>query len=163
MSSAPQHATRVTRWALRPVEEVYDAISDPETYPSWLVGCQAIRSIDAEWPQPGAHFHHRVGLVGPVAVNDSTEALEVEWPNHLALEVRFRPAGRGRVDFWLRGDPAPDGSTRTRIDMDEAPIGLLAPSAPLVSPLIESRNRASLNSFVAYLNEHPTRHGRPRP
>lgn len=158
MSTSPAHATRVTRWALRPIDEVFDAISDPETYPMWLVGCRAIRSIDHHWPAPGAHFHHRVGIVGPLSVNDSTEALEVERPAHLALEVRFRPAGRGRVDFWLSDDPVPDGSTRTRIDMDEAPIGLLAPTAPMVSPLIESRNRTSLNSFVAYLNEHPTRH-----
>lgn len=162
MSDRPAHATRVTRWALRSIEEVYDAISDPTTYPTWLVGCRAIRSIDGNWPEPGAHFHHRVGLFGPLAINDSAEALEVEAGEHLALEVRFRPAGRGRVDFWLSSDPAPDGSVRTRIDMDEAPIGLLAPAAPLLSPLIKSRNRTSLNSFVAYLNEHPTRHG-PHP
>ena len=124
-----------------------------------MVGCRAIRSIDDGWPHPGAHFHHRVGIVGPLAVNDSTEALEVEPPGHLALEVRFRPAGRGRVDFWLSSDPASDGSVRTRIDMDEAPIGLLAPAAPALAPLTGSRNRVSLNSFVAYLNEHPTKHG----
>lgn len=162
MPTVPAHATRVTRWALRPIDEVFDALSDPETYPIWLVGCRAIRSIDDAWPDPGAHFHHRVGIVGPLAVNDSTEVLEVDRPAHLALEVRFRPAGRGRVDFWLTSDPAPDGANRTRIDMDEAPIGLLTPAAPALAPLTESRNRASLNSFVAYLNEHPTRHGRHR-
>lgn len=141
MSTPPPHATRVTRWALRPVEAVYDTIADPETYPVWLVGCRAIRSVDADWLREGAHFHHRVGLVGPVAVNDSSKAVEVERPSHLALEVRFRPAGRGRVDFWLSNDPSPDGSVRTRIDMDEAPIGPLSPLAPVLSPLIEGRNQ----------------------
>lgn len=159
MSTAPPNATRVTRWALRSIDDVFDAISDPETYPTWLVGCRAIRSVDDDWPGEGARFHHRVGLVGPFAVNDSSEVLEVDRPGHLALEVRFRPAGRGRVDFRLTSDPAPDGTARTRIDMDEATIGLLAPASPLLGPLIEGRNRASLNSFVAYLNEHPTRHG----
>lgn len=154
--SAP-HATRVTRWVLRPIDDVYDAIANPATYPSWLVGCRAIRSIDDHWPAEGAHFHHRVGLVGPLAVNDSTESLEATRPSHLALEVRFRPAGRGRVDFWLTNDPGPDGSVRTRIDMDEAPIGLLSAAAPALGPLIKGRNEASLNSFVAYLNEHPVR------
>ncbi len=144
---------------LRPIDEVFDALSDPETYPTWLVGCRAIRSVDDDWPSEGAHFHHRVGLVGPLTVNDSSEILEIDRPGHLALEVRFRPAGRGRVDFWLASDPAPDGSVRTRIDMDEAPIGLIAPTAPLLGPLTVGRNRASLNSFVAYLNEHPSRHG----
>ncbi|CAN5215980.1 hypothetical protein BH20ACT3_BH20ACT3_07750 [soil metagenome] len=162
MSSPPPHATRVTRWVLRPIDEVFDAISDPETYPTWLVGCRTIRSIDDHWPASGAQFHHRVGLVGPLAVNDSCEALEVEPPTHLALEVRVRPAGRGRVDFWLSSDPAPDGNVRTKIDMDEAPIGLIAPAAPVLSPLIQTRNRTSLNSLVAYLNEHPARHGRSR-
>jgi uncharacterized protein YndB with AHSA1/START domain len=158
MPTPAPHATRVTRWALRPIDEVFNAISDPSTFPTWLVGCRAIRSIDDSWPAVGAHFHHRVGLVGPVAINDSSESLELERPTHLALEVRFRPAGRGRVDFWLSNDPAANGTPRTRIDMDEAPIGPLAPTAPALAPLISGRNRTSLNSFVAYLNEHPTRH-----
>lgn len=152
--SAPR-ATRVTRWVLRPIEDVYDAIADPDTFPSWLVGCRAIRSTDDDWPTTGAHFHHRVGLVGPFAVNDSTESLAADRPSHLALEVRIRPLGRGRVDFWLTNDPGPDGTVRTRIDMDEAPIGALAAAAPALAPLTSSRNRASLNSLVAYLNEHP--------
>ena len=159
MTTPPPHAARVSRWVLRPIDEVFDALSDPETYPTWLVGCRAIRSVDDDWPSEGARFHHRVGLVGPLTVNDSSVILEIDRPGHLALEVRFRPAGRGRVDFWLASDPAPDGSVRTRIDMDEAPIGLIAPTAPLLGPLTKGRNRASLNSFVAYLNEHPSRHG----
>ena len=75
---------------------------------------------------------------------------------HLALEVRFRPIGRGRVDFWLTNDPDPEGLVRTRIDMDEVPIGLLSTAAPALAPLIEGRNQSSLNSLVAYLNESPT-------
>lgn len=161
MTAPAPHATRVTAWVLRPVEEVYDTLADPATYPTWLVGCRAIRSIDEHWPRQGTHFHHRVGLVGPLAVDDSTEALEAHRPVHLGLEVRFRPAGRGRVDFWLSSDPATSGGARTRIDMDEAPIGVLAPTAPALSKLIEGRNRTSLNSFIAYLNAHPGRHGGP--
>ena len=156
--TAPQ-PTRVTRWALRPIEQVYDVLSDPGTYPTWLVGCRAIRSIDDEWPAAGARFHHRVGLVGPLAVNDSTEALDAARPSHLALEVRFRPIGRGRVDFWLTNDPDPEGLVRTRIDMDEVPIGLLSAAAPALAPVIKGRNQSSLNSLVAFLNEDPTPRG----
>ncbi|MCB1026769.1 MAG: SRPBCC family protein, partial [Microthrixaceae bacterium] len=72
------NATRVTRWALRPIEEVFDTISDPGTYPRWLVGCRTIRSIDDHWPSEGSRFHHRVGLIGPLTVPDSSEVLEVE-------------------------------------------------------------------------------------
>ena len=153
------HATRVTRWVLRPIDEVFDALSDPETYPRWLVGCRTIRSIDDHWPSEGSRFHHRVGLIGPLTVPDSSEVLEVERPSHLALEVRFRPLGRGRVDFRLSADPTVDGQSRTRIDMDEAPIGPLAPTAPALAPLISGRNQASLNSLVAYLNEPDVAHG----
>lgn len=51
-------------------------------------------------------------------------------------------------------------TARTGIDMDEAPVGLLTTAAPALSPLIEGRNRASVNRLVAYLIEHPSRHGR---
>src|SRR3954468_7397574 len=101
MAHTDAPAPRVTRWALRPIGEVFDALADPHTYPSWLVGCREIRKVDDGWPAPGSRFHHRVGLVGPLTVNDDTESLEIESPRHLALEVRFRPLGRGRVAFPL--------------------------------------------------------------
>jgi hypothetical protein len=142
----------VTRHVLCLIQDVYDALIDPRTYPTWLVGCRDIRSIDDDWPRPGSKFHHRVGLVGPVTINDDTKAIEAERPHHIALEVRFRPFGRGRVDFWLT-EHGPANARRTRIDMDEAPIGLIAPSAPVAAPLIAGRNRASLNAFVAFMND----------
>lgn len=152
--------TRVSRWVLRSVDEVYSVIADPESYPTWLVGCQGIRSIDDGWPRPGSRFHHRVGLVDFLTVHDSSKVIEMNAPQHLALEVRIPPAGRGRVDFHLSSDPASDGSARTRIDMDEAPVGLLGPAALALAPLLVLRNRASLNALVAHLNKYPDRHGR---
>ena len=47
-----------------PVETVFAVLTDPTTYPSWLIGAADIRSIDRSWPAPGSRFHHRVG-VGP--------------------------------------------------------------------------------------------------
>jgi len=159
----PAGATRTTAAALLTPEAVYAALIDPRTYPEWLVGCRTIRAVDDGWPAPGTRFHHRVGLVGPVTVDDNSEVLAAEPPRHLALEVRFRPFGRGRVDFWLTTEQATPAETgivpkprivpKTRIVMDEAPIGVIAPSAPLVAPLIAARNRTSLNALVAFLNE----------
>ena len=68
----------VTRYAAAPIERVFEVVSDPRTYPDWLVGAQEIRSVDEDWPQPGSRFHHRVGLVGPLTIPDSTSSVEVE-------------------------------------------------------------------------------------
>ena len=138
----------VTRYVIAPVEKVFDVISDPRTYPEWLVGAREIRSVDENWPVPGSRFHHRVGLAGPVSISDHSESLEVERPTHLALKVLARPLGRGRVDFRL----TPVGD-RTRIDMCEEVIGTAKVLSPLLDPSIKARNRVSLNALVAWLNE----------
>ncbi|MCU1452594.1 MAG: hypothetical protein JWN46_740 [Acidimicrobiales bacterium] len=143
----------VTRYASGSIDDVFAVIADPTTYPEWLVGARAIRAIDEGWPRPGTKFHHRVGLVGPITVDDHTESLEVDPPRHLALEARFRPFGRARVEFSLREMTPANGCTRTRIDMTELLVGPFAVANPVAMPAIAARNRASLNALVAYLNE----------
>ncbi len=152
----------VTRHALVARDVAFDALVDPRTYPRWLVGARDIRAIDDDWPETGSRFHHRVGLVGPLTVADFTRCLEIERPSRLVLEVRVRPFGRGRVTFSLSEAGERGGNPVTRVTMDEAPIGLLAAATPALDPLIESRNRASLNALVAYLNgpEAPVPGGR---
>lgn len=128
----------------KPRAEVFGALTTPETYPHWLVGARDIRAVDDGWPAVGTRFHHRVGLVGPLKVADSTKVLEVEEDRLLSLEVRARPFGRGRATFRLSdGDEA--GSTV--VELDEVPIGLLAPTAPLVAPLTLARNKRSLQQL----------------
>jgi uncharacterized protein YndB with AHSA1/START domain len=127
-----------------PPAGVFASLTEPRTYPSWLVGCKEIRAVDDGWPQPGARFHHRVGLIGPVSVADSTKVLEVESPSRLVLEVRARPLGRGQVTFTLRPD-----ATGTELTLEEHPIGALAPLRPLLDPLTAARNAASLDNLAA--------------
>jgi uncharacterized protein YndB with AHSA1/START domain len=141
----------VTRYAAVPLERVYEVVSDPTTFPEWLVGAREIRSVDDDWPKVGSRFHHRVGLVGPLTVADSSEVLAVDPPTLLVLEVRARPFGRARAEFRL----ADAGGDRTRITLSETPIGALSPLAPVLERTIEPRNRASLNALVALLNEPP--------
>jgi uncharacterized protein YndB with AHSA1/START domain len=143
----------VTRYAVAPLERVFDVISDPTTYPEWLVGAREIREVDDDWPAPGSLFHHRVGLFGPLTVADTTKVLEIDPPVHLSLEVRARPFGRGRADFRLARITGVDGTERTRIILEETPIGAIAPLAPLFEKPIEARNQASLNALVARLSE----------
>ena len=142
----------VSRYARASRADVFATLVRAETYPEWLVGCRSIDSIDESWPQVGACFHHRYGLIGPIAIPDTTEVLEIDDGRMLALEVRARPLGRGRATFVLNEEPAVDGCPVTRITLDETPLGTLATLSPLLDPLVQGRNIASLNALVAYLN-----------
>ena len=138
----------VRRHLPHPPETVFTALTTPETYPFWLVGCQAIRGVDPGWPAVGTAFHHRVGVIGAVTVADSTKVLELEAPHRLVLEVRARPLGRGRVSF----DLAPDGETATTLVLDEVPIGGLGPLRPVIDPVTDRRNQRSLTRLCEYLD-----------
>jgi uncharacterized protein YndB with AHSA1/START domain len=125
------------------VERVFDALCDPRTYPQWLIGAKEIRAIDDGWPEPGSRFHHRVGIVGPLTVEDNTKVLELEPPRLLVLEVRARPFGRGQVRFEVH--PTAQGS---EVVVEEHPIGALRPLSRILDPLIAGRNAASLTKFA---------------
>jgi uncharacterized protein YndB with AHSA1/START domain len=133
-----------------PIDQVFAALVDPETYPHWLVGARDIRAVDDGWPAPGTAFHHRVGLVGPLTVADLTKVIDIDEPRRLGLEVRARPFGRGRATFTLHDERA-TGVTATVVEIDEAPIGLLAATTPLVDPLTALRNRRSLRQLADFL------------
>src|SRR4051794_38259214 len=121
------------RMSLRP-EDVYAALADPNSYPEWLVGAKQIRGVDAGWPTPGTQFHHRVGLIGPLTIADSTRSLDVEPGRRLVLEAKARPGGRAKVEFEI----TPDGDGTTLV-MTETPLGLLKPAQPLIDPLTVAR------------------------
>ncbi len=143
---------RVTRHVRASRDAVFDVLVRPETYPAWLAGCQEIRSVDASWPDQGSQFHHRVGLIGPITIPDSTAVLEIEPGRRLVLEVRARPLIRARAAFSLDDEPEEDGQPVTRITLDEVPVGPFAPLTPVLDPVIAGRNIVSLNALVAYLN-----------
>jgi uncharacterized protein YndB with AHSA1/START domain len=123
-----------------PPDAVFAALSDPTTYPRWVVGAQRIRAVEGPWPQPGSAFHHVVG-VWPLRLRDSTEVVEVTPGTRLLLEARARPAGRAEVELELR--PVADG---TEVVMREAPLtgpAVLVPR-PLLDPVTRRRNERSL-------------------
>ena len=130
--------------------QVFDALTDPETYPHWLVGARDIRAVDADWPAVGSAFHHRVGLVGPLKVADLSKVLAIDEPCRLELEVRARPLGRGRVTFALTDRGSPDEPS-TLVGFDEVPIGAISPLKPLLDPLTAHRNRRSLAQLEDFL------------
>lgn len=142
----------VHRTIPQPPATVFAALADPETYPHWLVGARDIRNVEENWPEPGSRFHHRVGLVGPLKVADSTEVLAIDAPRTLSLEVRARPFGRGRATFHLREAVADGGEPATSLEIDEVPLGPLAVLSPVLAPLTAARNRRSLDHLADYLN-----------
>jgi uncharacterized protein YndB with AHSA1/START domain len=124
-----------------PPATVFAVLADPEAYPAWVVGAQRVRGVEGRWPQPGAAFHHAVG-VWPLRLRDSTSVVESVPDRRLVLEARARPMGRARVELELR-----DLGGATEVSMREAPVSgpaRLVPR-PLLDPAIRRRNRTSLD------------------
>ena len=147
--------TTVTHTFDRSILTVFDAVADPRTYPEWLVGAKEMRSVDPTWPAPGSSFHHRVGLAGPLTVDDSSTCREVRAPNLLVLEVRARPFGRAQVTFRLHETVG----GATEVAFSEEPIGPARVLAPVAAVLAKHRNARSLEHLEDYL--HRTTGSRP--
>lgn len=121
----------------------------PETYPIWLVGADAIRSVDPGWPAPGTRFHHTVG-VWPFHVRDHTESMAVDPPRTFVLSVRATPFVRGEVTFTVHGD-----ADQSILTIEERGLyGRANPvMRPLTDPLIHVRNQASLRRLAHLIDE----------
>ena len=121
-------------------EQVFDVLDDAGAYPKWVVGARRVRRVDPNWPAVGSQFHHAVGTAAG-EIHDSSKVLERDRPQHLALEVRFRPIGVARVD--LEVEPAESGSVVT---ITEHPLsGPFAWLPKVVSePLLSVRNALAL-------------------
>lgn len=133
--------------------QVFDVLSDPTTYPEWLVGAQAIRSVDEGWPAVGTRFHHRIGIGGPLTVPGSTSVRRIDRPRLLELAAGLGPFGEARVRFRL--DHAGD---RTRLVIEEEPRRGAARFAwsvlrPAVVAGLWGRNALSLASLRALVEE----------
>ncbi|MGI8664062.1 MAG: SRPBCC family protein [Acidimicrobiales bacterium] len=122
-----------------PPADVYQVISDPNTYPDWLVGNTDVRKVDSEFPAPGASFDHSVGIAGPVSIDDSTEAVGAERNQRVSLIVHVS-LFHARVDLELA--PRADGGTD--ISFAERPSGFFGYLTPALRPLLHGRNRESL-------------------
>lgn len=132
-----------------PVEDVYAALTDPTTYPDWLVGAQEIRGVDDEFPKAGSEFRHSVGPSEGLTMDDTTESLGVAVNRHVALAVNAGPI-HGRVDFDL--EPVADDATATHVTFSERPTGFLAIFTPFLRPHLATRNLESLRRLRKHLS-----------
>lgn len=128
-------------------EQVWDVISDPTTYPDWLVGAQRIRGVDPSFPNPGSGFRHSVGATKGTTIDDSTEATAAEAPYLLGLEVH---AGPFRADVQLLVLPGPKG---TEIRFSERPKGTWVALTPVLRPAFHARNAESLRRLEKLLEQ----------
>lgn len=134
-------------------EAVFAVLTDPTTYPKWLVGAQRIDHVQEHWPEPGSKFFHRVG-VGPAVVVGSTTVRTHEPPHRLDLAAGMGPLGEATV--WFRVEPCDGGCV---VSIEEVPRRGLARVAwrigrPLVIASLWGRNSLSLQS-LAELVESP--------
>lgn len=124
-----------------PAGAVFAVLVAPETYPRWLVGAEAIRSVDDDWPAVGSRFHHRVG-VGPLTIADNSEVIEIRPGRLLALHVRARPF----VSAVARFEVMAVGGSQCVVTLEEEPslrtLGALV--RPVMDPLVHVRNHRSL-------------------
>lgn len=123
-----------------PPAEVFAVLVDPEAYIRWVVGARRLRGVDPHWPEPGARFHHEIGI-WPLLVRDWTEMVERVPHSRVVLEARAGLLGTARVTILIAGRAG--GSHVTVV---EEPLrGVLrAVPRPLFDPLVALRNRLSL-------------------
>ncbi|MET0728720.1 MAG: SRPBCC family protein [Acidimicrobiales bacterium] len=131
-----------------PLDDVWEALIDVRTYPTWLIGARKIRRVEEGWPAPGTAFHHEVGIGGPVKIADRTRCLEIVPRQRLVLDVRALPVLHGQVTFELHED-----GSETVVDMEEHPIGVYRVLAPVLAPLTKARNAASLEALEDRVRE----------
>jgi uncharacterized protein YndB with AHSA1/START domain len=119
---------------------VFEVLSDASLYADWVVGAQAVRGADEEWPAPAAALEHSSG-VGPLTIDDTTEVLESDPPRRLVLRANLGPVGSVRVE--LRLEQVGDG---TRVIMEEEPFDGAGAALhnPLSDVVLRGRNALSL-------------------
>ena len=137
-------------------DAVYRTIADPRTYPDWLVGARAIRSVDDEWPEEGSAFRHVIGFP-PVLVPGSTTSYGIEPGRCLELRAGMGPLGAAMVRFQLTDTAT--GGTRIEVveDFVAGPAHWSARLAgPIVRALVWGRNAVSLDALADVLGRHVT-------
>jgi uncharacterized protein YndB with AHSA1/START domain len=138
------------------IDEVFDVLLDPTTYPDWLVGADRVRAVDDGWPAPGTAFHHTVG-VGPLKVSDKTTVVSVDRPHRLELMAHVGPVMTARVTFELASRP--EGGTSVAIH--ERPERGVAAAAwqwfgrRVLAAGIWGRNAVALDRLRSYLAARP--------
>ncbi len=128
------------RFMAVPPQAVWDVLADPGGYAYWVVGSKLIRDADPTWPEPGSKFHHTIG-VGPLTLDDHTEALEAEPPHRFKLRAKGRPLGTATVTMEMTPR---DGGTLVRMTENPDRAFAFMKVNPAVHVFTKLRNAESL-------------------
>jgi hypothetical protein len=134
-----QVASATHRVAASPAD-VWSVLADGWSFATWVVGACRIRSVDPDWPAPGASVHHSFGL-WPLVVNDDTLVLAAQQDRELVLRAKGWPVGEATVRITLTPDGA--GTVLTLQEDATAGPGRLLPR-PVRQLGLLPRNRESL-------------------
>lgn len=126
-------------WQVRP-EAVWAALTEPMSYPRWLVGVKDVLWVDEAWPQPGAGVDYLFRW-GPFSLRGRVTVLEAQRPGHLRLRWKRRLLGDAVAEFTIV--QTADGCV---VDLAEAPRGLFAglSAEPFTTSVSTGHNRALL-------------------
>jgi NAD(P)-dependent dehydrogenase (short-subunit alcohol dehydrogenase family) len=117
-----------------------------------VVGASHTVDYDAEFPAPGAHFQHRVGM-RPLTLSDYTEVVAVDPPRRIELKAKARPLGTADIVITLR--ELADG---TEVKMVEEPgdrLAALVASNPLADAALRVRNAEALARLKRMAEDRP--------
>jgi uncharacterized protein YndB with AHSA1/START domain len=131
---------RAEAFVAAPPEAVFQELADPAGYADWVVGTQAIPSVDPDWPAPGAAFSYRAGIT-LLTISDETVVEEAEPPRRLVLRVQAGPLPAARVTFQLEPEA---GGTRVVLIEDVAHPALNLLAGPVGHLAVRVRNRETL-------------------
>ena len=132
--------TEVSRHIAAPPAEVFRTLADGWAYPLWVVGASHMRAVDPAFPAVGSRLHHSVGL-WPLAIEDTTEVVEVEPGRRLVLHARAWPTGTARIALEL--EPASGGTTVRMAESASSGPATLLPG-PVQALMLVPRNREAL-------------------
>jgi hypothetical protein len=148
---------KTTRHINADPDRVFAVLADGWTYSDWVVGTAHIRRVDAGWPRPGTHIHHKAGP-WPVSLRDRTTVLECQPGRMLLLKVRMWPMGAGQARIIL-DSVGPDTTQVTLIEQfTEGP--LLGLRNTIGDLFLHTRNRESLRRLADIAVSRPI-HGHP--
>jgi uncharacterized protein YndB with AHSA1/START domain len=139
-----------------PASVVWEVLSDPWLFASWVVGAWRLRDVTGPWPAEQSLIHHSVGI-WPLLLNDTTSVLSSVPGSLLVLQARGRPLGEARVEMRLEDEPG--GCAIVMTERAVAGVGRLLPR-PVHDAAIGVRNREALRrlAFIAQ-----GRHSGPAP
>lgn len=127
-----------------PASAVWDVLSDPWLFASWVVGASRIRDATGRWPAEEALIHHSVGI-WPLLLDDTTSVVSSVPGSELVLRARGRPLGEAHVELRLEDEPG--GCTIVMTERAVSGLGTRLPR-PVHDAVIGVRNREALRRLA---------------